>query len=563
MELSAKKGVQQLVLALAELGVREVVICPGSRNAPFTLSFHRHPAFNCSSIRDERSAAFYALGKAIETNQPVVIVCTSGSAALNFAPAIAEAYYQRIPLIVITADRTKEWTDQGDGQTINQTNLYQNYIRKSYELKGDATTSEELWNIQRSVSEAWAIATTINKGPVHFNVPLSEPLYETAQISVSPQIFRSQHVSNTLTSADYQALATQWVNSPKIMLLIGQSKKDEELQQVLNQLVTWNNLIVFTESTSNVTHADFIENIDRSITNMEEEEKKEVQPDLLITIGGAIVSKRIKTLLRKYSPKSHWNIDTWDSTMDTYQSLSLAIPTEAAYFFSNLLPYLQPVNSTYKANMRQYHQQYQQRHQQFLPTAAYSDLKVFDAIYSSLPKHYHVHFSNSSPIRYSQLFDNSTIESIWCNRGTSGIDGCTSTAVGNAAAAKEKDFLLITGDVAFMYDINALWNEEKVNNLKIIVINNSGGGIFRIIPGPDKVPELEKYFETTMQQNVEHIAAQYQWDYMKINKEEALLPTLHDFFNSSSRCILEIFTDNQQNSIVLEQYWEFLKHNKS
>ena len=193
MELSDKKGVQQIVQSLAALGLKEIVICPGSRNASFVISFNRHPAFNCTSIRDERTAGFYALGKAIELQEPVAILCTSGSAALNFAPAIVEAYYQRIPLIVLTTDRPKEWTNQGDGQTILQTNIYTNYIRKSYEINGDAVQKNDLWYIERCISEGFNIATLIDKGPVHFNIPVSEPLYGTSSIDTNnlPKIFKA------------------------------------------------------------------------------------------------------------------------------------------------------------------------------------------------------------------------------------------------------------------------------------------------------------------------------------------------------------------------------------
>mgnify|MGYP000974633318 FL=1 len=175
MILSNKKGVKHIVLALAELGVKEVIICPGSRNAPLVISFNRHPNFNCTSIRDERSAGFFALGKAIESKQPVALVCTSGSAVLNFAPAIVEAFYQRIPLVIITADRPIEWVDQGDGQTIKQHEIYNNYIRKSYTLDGDSADAQKIWHIERSISEGISIATSTNKGPVHFNISLSEP----------------------------------------------------------------------------------------------------------------------------------------------------------------------------------------------------------------------------------------------------------------------------------------------------------------------------------------------------------------------------------------------------
>jgi 2-succinyl-5-enolpyruvyl-6-hydroxy-3-cyclohexene-1-carboxylate synthase len=180
MKLSNKNSIQQIVISAAALGLKNIIIAPGSRNAPLIISFNQHPGIQCTSIRDERSAGFFALGKAIELKQPVALLCTSGSAALNFAPAIVEAYYLRIPLIVFTADRPTEWIDQGDGQTIDQKNIYNNYIRKSYNLNGDAINENELWYNNRCLNEGFAIANKINPGPVHFNIHLSEPLFETS-----------------------------------------------------------------------------------------------------------------------------------------------------------------------------------------------------------------------------------------------------------------------------------------------------------------------------------------------------------------------------------------------
>lgn len=565
MELSDKKGVQHIVMALTALGLKEVVICPGSRNAPLVISFNRHPAFKCTSIRDERSAAFFALGKAIELKQPVAILCTSGSAALNFAPAIAEAYYQRIPLIVLTADRPKEWTGQGDGQTINQTDIYKNYIRKSFEINGDATSENDLWYLDRCLSEGFNIAAYSDKGPVHFNIPVSEPLYGTtaADENKLPKVFREISAEKHIPEKDIELLAKQFSECKKVMLLVGQHKPDEKLQAITEQLVSFENVVVLTESTSNIHHSFFIENIDRCITHLNDKEAKSFMPDLLITAGGAVVSKRIKKLLRDASPKCHWNIHPYDSAMDTYQALTSAIALEPYVFFEQLLPCIQPTSSDYNLRWNKLKSEKEQAHKQFCADVAYSDFKVFETVFKTIPSSTHLHLANSSVIRYAQLFDNSKIASTWSNRGTSGIDGSSSTAVGAAAASPDKDFVLITGDVAFHYDKNAFWTETPVENLKVIIINNGGGGIFRIIPGPDKIAEREIFIETSMATNAEHIAVHYGWNYLVVKDEQHLEGTLKKFFApTSKKTILEIFTDANQNPLVLEQYWKFLKEKK-
>lgn len=565
MILSNKKGVQHLVAALVALGLKEVVVCPGSRDAPLIISFNRYPGLHCTSIRDERSAGFFALGKAIELRHPVALICTSGSAALNLAPAIVEAYYQRIPLIVLTADRPKEWTDQGDGQTINQTEIYRNFIRGSYELTGDTEDLESLWAIDRRISEGWNKAVSSDCGPVHFNIPLKEPLYETETTDGVPvSVFRELMIEKGLPEGELRALQNTFLKSKKVMILVGQNQKQEDLEKVMVRLSEFPNVAVLTESTSNIHHARFIENIDRCITDLPEQEAKDLMPDLLITTGGTIISKRIKKLLRKYRPKAHWNIHPLDACRDTYQSLTLAIPMSPVPFFEQFLGFVKTLKASEENHYNQIWQELktrkQEQHHFFCEQASYSDFKVFEHLYKLIPNNISVHISNSSAIRYAQLFDNSKMGETWCNRGVSGIDGCTSTAVGSAASAPEKDFLLITGDVAFHYDINALWHEEQIKNLKIIVLNNGGGGIFRIIDGPNKVAERSKFLETEMQSELKNIAQHYNWNYLSVHQEGDLDDRLQKLFSKNSRrTILEIFTPAKTNPSVLKKYWEWLK----
>lgn len=561
MELSDKKGVQQIVLALATLGLKEVVVCPGSRNAPLIISFNRHPAFHCTSVRDERSAAFYALGRALELQQPVAVLCTSGSAALNFAPAIVEAYYQRIPLLVLTADRPKIWTHQGDGQTINQTEIFRNYIRKSYEINGDAQTKNDLWFNARCLSEGYAIATCTDNGPVHFNIPMSEPLYDVAEVSENEThgIFRDTLIEKQLSEKSLSMLAGQFSASKKVMILIGQRLPNGTLSDYIKQIAALENVAVLTESTSNIHHPDYIENIDRCITGLSKAEIKELMPDLLITIGGSLISKRIKKILREVAPKHHWNVNAFDATMDTYQSLTNAIALEPVHFFKQISEQLKPVTSDYKSRWQLLKNKKEKAHHDFCREAAYSDFKVFQSIFKTIPATTHLHIANSSAIRYAQLFDYSKTPSTWSNRGTSGIDGSSSTAMGAASASPHKDFVLLTGDVAFHYDKNAFWNDAAPDNLKVIVVNNSGGGIFRIIPGPDKIDEREQFIETTMNTNATKIAEHYGWDYLTVRHENELENTLKAFFEpTTKKTILEIFTDAEMNPIVLDQYWKYL-----
>lgn len=561
MKLSDKKGVQEIVKTLAALGLKEVVLCPGSRNVPFVISFNQHPAFHCTSIRDERSAAFFALGKAIELQEPVAVVCTSGSATINFGPAISEAYYQRIPLVVITADRPREWTDQGDGQTIRQDHLFANFIRKDYELHGEISHPDESWNNVRAVCEGWHIATKIDRGPVHFNVPLREPLYQTEEVDgYAPATFKTVVTERKVEEDTLAEFAKYFSQCKKVMILAGQHKDHNSLQKVLDRFATFSNTIVLIESTTNVHNRYFIENIDRVITTLPEEDLPAFAPDLLITTAGAVVSKRVKAFLRKQIVAQHWNVDSFDAMTDTYQSLTHAVFADPVIFLEQLAPHIVTPSSDYIERWQQRARRIEELHHAFATEMPYSDFYAFNEIYTHLPAGIHLHIANSSPIRYAQLLNNEKVASTWSNRGTSGIDGCTSTAVGAASASPDKQFLLITGDVAFQYDINGLWNNEQVSNLRIIVINNGGGGIFRIIAGKGAEDELAPFLETARKNDVSHLAASFNWNYLAARDEKSLKEALGLFFTEKGvRTILEIFTPSEKNAEVLADYWKFLK----
>ncbi len=563
MKLSDKKSIQEIVLTLAGLGLKNVIISPGSRNAPLTISFNQHPQFKCISIRDERSAAFFALGMALELKEPVILLCTSGSATLNYAPAIVEAYYQRIPLFVITADRPPEWIGQQDGQSINQENIYKNYIRKSYTLDGETTDEEKLWYNMRCINEGFAIATQTDPGPVHFNVPLREPLYGLKEAEpFVPKILASDVTKKHFDESEMKELQNIFATSKKVMILAGQESPDTELKSLLVQLAKNSNTIVLCETTSNIHHPEFIEYIDRCLVSLNENEIKDFIPNLLITVGGAIVSKKIKAILRKNKPSQHWNIHPYDAYVDSYKSLTRPISMDANDFLKQFLQNLNTSSvSDYKSKWNQRASILEKKHQEFIGNLEYSDLYVFSKIYNKIPGDTNVHFSNSSPIRYAQLFDNSKLKYVHCNRGVSGIDGCTSTAMGAASSNPDQNYILITGDIAFFYDNNAFWNNQLPKNIKIILINNSGGGIFRIIDGPSDEKELEDFFETKHHISAKKLVEFYGLNYLSANEEKTLEQALDQFFNTQQKStVLEVFTPNEVNPKVLASYFKYLAH---
>lgn len=541
---------QSIIEICKAKGLTEIVISPGSRNAPLTIGFASNAAFKCYSIADERSAAFFALGMAQQTGKPVAVVCTSGSALLNYYPAVAEAFYSQIPLVIISADRPLDKIDIGDGQTIRQQNVYANHILYSANLVAEASQENDL-----KISDAITLAQ-VKKGPVHINAPFEEPLYETvSEVSVNPLI-SEMTFENANFAEDLTEFASKWNASAKKLILVGINAPNEIEQNFIDQLANDPSVVVMTETTSNLHHPNFVNNIDTIITPFTEEDFKEFQPDILMTFGGMVVSKRIKAFLRKYRPKSHWHIDSLRA-YNTFNALTKHFEISPNEFFEKFLPKTKDVESDYNQKMQELKAFRKEKHDLYLSKIPFSDFKVFEKVMPSLPQNSQLQISNSSAIRYAQLVDIDETISVFCNRGTSGIDGSTSTAVG-ACLASGQETILITGDISFLYDSNGLWNNYIPKNFKIILLNNGGGGIFRILPGHQETPVFNTYFETSHCLTGEHLANMYKFDYYTASDEESLDNSLNEFYESKNQSILEVFTPTLKNDKILVDYFKEL-----
>ncbi len=560
MELSSKKAVRDLVEICAQKGIKHVVISPGSRNAPLTISFNRHPEFECHTVVDERSAAFYAMGMAQQLKEPVIICCTSGSAALNYAPAIVEAYYQKIPLLVLTADRPPEWIDQMDGQTIRQENIFSNYIKGSFNFPVEVNSDSDRWYAQRLANEAIDLTQFPESGPVHINLPFREPLYEVSDYSneEAPKVFGTTKTLLELPKSEIASLKEEWKSYDKILVITGLLHPNHELNDALNTVSQQENVAILTETTSNVFGEKFNRSIDRLITGVSGKEE-EFKPDLLVTLGGPVVSKKVKAFLRNYQPKSHWHINASNDTVDTYQALTKIIPLSP----EKILVHLEgDKKSHYRDKWLEMDKLLQHLYKGFLKDLEFSDLKAFEIVFNHLPNESYLQLANSTVVRYSNLFDQPSQNKLKCfsNRGVSGIDGTLSTAVGAAIATKEQN-TVITGDLSFFYDSNSLWIKPFPKNLNIIIINNKGGSIFRIIDGPSKIQELESFFEVKHDLNAENIAKTFGIAYSSCKSASDLQDCLAKMANTSEPNIVEVFTDNELNPSVLMKYFKHLKGN--
>lgn len=532
-------------------GIHHIVISPGSRNAPLTIGFANNPNFTCYSIADERCAAFFATGMAQQFKRPVAIVCTSGSALLNYYPAVAEAFYSQIPLVVISADRPHDKIDIGDGQTIRQENVYANHILYSANLQEDTSPENDI-----KINEAIGIAVS-QKGPVHINAPFEEPLYETVtSLSIQAPVFDTI-MEDALPDEDILPYVNIWNASSKKLVLVGVNEPGAINQDVIDYFASDPSVIVMTETTSNLHHPSFLNSIDTIITPFKAEDFEAWRPDVLLTFGGMVVSKRVKAWLRNYTPKHHWHVDKLRA-YDTFGALTKHFVVEPGDWLLQMIQQATPVSSTYSAMAEELQAYRKQKHDSYLASIPFSDFKAFEIILPELQKGSQLQISNSSPIRYAQLFDIDPSIEVFCNRGTSGIDGSTSTAIG-AAVASGKQVTLITGDISFLYDSNALWNNYIPKNFKIILINNAGGGIFRILPGHDETPVFNTFFETTHNYTAEHLAKMYGFEYVTARNEAEVTRGVEMIMADNSRPqLLEVFTPTRENDKILLEYFKAL-----
>ena len=556
--------------------IKHVVISPGSRNAPLTIGFTYHPDIKSYSIVDERCAAFVALGMAQQLQQPVALVCSSGSALLNYYPAISEAFYSDIPLVVISADRPIERIDIGDGQTIRQKNVYENHILYSANLYSELVLESQIidkkllqkqWEAQKHNEREINLALNKaieEKGPVHINVPFYEPLYDTGEnIEVNPIEIFPEITKRHYSKEELLAYAEIWNKAKRKMVIVGVAQPNAVEQKFLEKLAKDDSVIVFTETTSNLHHEEFFTRIDTMIGPIEKDENMQelfeaLRPDILLTFGGMIVSKKIKAFLRNYNPKHHWHIDS-KKAYNTFFCLNKHFETSVNDFFLEFFPLTTKIDSDYGEFWKNIRQKRQIRHDAYMDEIPYSDLKAMQLLVSKVPDNYIMQLANSSTIRYAQLFKWPPSLRIFCNRGTSGIDGSISTAAGSAMASNEP-VLMVTGDLSFFYDSNALWNKYLPSNFRIIILNNSGGGIFRILPGNKNSENFESFFETVHDLKAEQLAKMYNFGYKAASSETEISESLNTFFDASGRPkILEIFTPRKVNDKVLLEYFSYMK----
>ena len=556
MIISDKISAQKIVKLCEKQGIKDIVISPGSRNAPFIISFTNNPYFNCYSIVDERSAGYFALGIAQQKNKPVVLICTSGTATLNYAPAIAEAHYQGIPLLILTADRQQNGLSIGDGQSINQKGIYRNFCENNYSIIEDENdSSKENFAL---IQEAFYELTYKNKA-VHINIQLTEPLYNTIDISPIEKCVSYGEDENFDIKIEDKWIG-EWDDfSSKLILISQNNENSQELSNLILDLTKKDkNIVVLTETTSNCFSKNFNSCIDRTISLINENNVKVFVPELTVTIGNSVISKKIKQLFRVNKPIEHWSVSN-PRKEDVFITNHKNIEGKAVDFFSSLI---QKIKDNSKTNFKESWNKIQntstKNHQSFIENVPFSDLKAFDIILDNLPT-CNLQMGNSSVVRYIQLFNQRKDIQYNSNRGVSGIEGCTSTAIG--ASLVTKNSILISGDISFFYDSNAFWNNHVPAYFKTIVINNGEGNIFKILPQPKENEKALPFFITPNSLSIEKFCDLYNLNYLVANNKENLEETIKELINTNNKpTVLEVNTVGIENDEILKEYFQYLSH---
>jgi len=552
-----RQGIKNIPEICFQHGVRKVIIAPGSRNAPLILAFTSHPGLECLSITDERSAAYFAAGIAQHSGDAVALVCTSGTAVLNFAPAIAEAYYQNLPLIVITADRAAETIDQADGQTIRQSNVYSNYIKTCIELPVETVQAVDLEYSDRHVSQAIDIALTVPYGPVQINVPLREPIYAALpELHSYPKVIKTVAANVSLSTESLSKLSHSWVTYTKKLIIVGVQPDNTPLNELVNKLANEPDVVVIGENLSNISGRNIICRPEVLFASLSPEEKALFQPELLITIGHSAISKQMKLFLKEFQSAEHWQFESSLPYADTYKCLTAILPGSAIAALGSM-----PLGKTASGFAAVYSQQMttiSNLHDAFVENAPLSDMSAVTNLLELVPAGTVMQLANSTSVRWTQLFPTRSDLSYYCNRGTSGIDGSLSTAAGFAYSSK-RNTLFLTGDLSFIYDSNGMWNDYIGGNFKVVVMNNNGGNIFRFIGDPQLMKSCEAFFTTPHHVKIKSLVEAYGLKYIACDKGEELVDSIKELFTSDQATVLEVFTDAGLNTENYKGYFKNIK----
>ncbi len=478
-----------LVSLLREYGIRHVVLSPGGRDLTLVRMVENNPSlFKKYHVTDERSAGYYALGLATKLNEPVAMICTSGTAASNYLPAVTEAYFQGVPLIVITADRYPMWAFQGEDQTIPQDNMFGKVVKKAITTPVTVGARSE-WETRRLISETILEATHNGNGPVHINMPFDkvENVAPPKEVYQLPRIRKIRRVTREDQHSEWIKYAEQLKKSKRILILYGQNYIPTDAQRVnIEKFASRYNCVILADWLSNLHGSNVVHSFN-SLRQIDQETfNKELLPEIVITVGGKnVMNHPINYKLRR-APQSlrHWRVAPDGRIQDLYFHLSSVLECNQDWFFEFFGDAAsdQQNDGVYKKQWKQMDEKY--------PTTVYntySQKYVTQQLMKEMPEKsiFHLGVGHSFMMAHTEALDSDKNFEVYCNMGTNGIDGSASSFMAQAKLA-EKDQMayLLIGDMSFFYDMNSVWNKELLPNMRILLVNNSGSGLLKHYRSP-------------------------------------------------------------------------------
>ncbi len=568
---TSNKDCRILFDVLMAQGLRQVVLSPGSRNAPLLVAADAREDLNNYIITDERTAGFMALGMAMISRKPVMLVCTSGTALYNYAPAVAEAYYRRIPLIVVSADRPGRWIDQDDSQTLRQSGALDKIVKRSFNItldegariatSGKLFSTERDWFVNRMVNEAWITATQAPQGPVHINLPIDNPLGET-QLNYDPMPPRTIRVIDNPSNLPPEKLKeiALFLADKRVLVTAGFMSPDHRLSKALNEFLKLPNVTAMAEPISNLHLPEKYYMVDAVLHNFNAAICDELRPDVVISMGGALVSRMLKDFIRTNQPDEHWTLADADPGTDCFQSLTTHFNLSPLNFFrgvASLSRWLQrhgkmPENPEYDKAWDKYRTISKSINTGILRITPWSELTAFRILFEHMPGDCNAFFSNGTPIRYASLLMDHLPHGCYSNRGVSGIEGTSATALGCALNYSGLT-LLVSGDMSFNYYPHIFGNPYFPDSFRIIVINNKGGGIFRFIKSTRNLHNREEYFCAPCETPLKQLSKAYSCYYFQASCETEMIETLPIFF-STPRAVMEILVDPEASATYLKGF---------
>lgn len=554
--ITDKRNVLQLVALLKAHGIKKIIICGGSRNIPLIQTFLNTQGFVCQAVADEKSAGFFAIGHSLHDGIAAAVVCTTGSSLTALFPAVAEAFHQQVPLIVISADKPVSWIGQMDGQSVCQNGIFGKTVKLSVclpEIKSD----DDAWLCNRLVNQAILETYHHGKGPVHINVPLSEPLFGVVDEELPEERVINRYHGLNVYEQDFSPLTEKLNKYKRRMVVTGQMNMIYEFDKKYSKLLG-NQFVWLTENLSNRTiPGEPIRRIDEILYPMDKETQDKMCPELLITFGGHITSRRLKFFLRNHKPIEHWHVSPDGEIVDLYHgSLTTVIEMNPFEFLETISTLVNDVPPSYP---RQWKSLYDNLPQ---PQFPYSEMSVIGKAIERLTGDCSLHLGNGSPVRYAQMFNLRESVEVLSNQGLDGADGSLSTALGYSSASEKINYLII-GDMAFFHDMNALWSTNYGSNIRILLINNGGNGQLQSLPGYDMDTNTRKFVAGTHNTSAEVWAKECGFRYIAVHNEDELENAIIDFTNpslSKQPVLMETFTDAASDNEAMKSYLRSLKN---